>query len=92
MEVLSTAGSAPSHWPDLKSATDVQIGLKHLERKAFGLSVKEDNPDVQPLSFHHSCYNMLVRSQKAKEENRVYTPTVQLFAWSAHTEDSCVCV
>ena len=59
-----------------------------LER-TFGVAIKEDNPDVQPPSFCHSCYNVLVRSQKAKEENRVYTPTVQLFAWSAHTEDSC---
>ena len=57
--------------------------------KTFGLSVKEDNPDVQPPSFCHRCYNVLVRSQKAKEEDRVYTPTVQLFAWSAHTEHSC---
>ena len=53
--------------------------------RTFGLSVKEDNPDVQPPLFCHSCYNVLVRSQKAKEESRVYTPTVQLFAWSART-------
>ena len=46
-------------------------------RKTFGLSVKEDNPYVQPPLFCHSCYNVLVRSQKAKEENRVYTLTVQ---------------
>ena len=59
-----------------------------LER-TFGVAVKEDNPDTQPLSFCHSCFNVLVRSQKAKEENRMYTPTVQLFAWSAHTEHSC---
>ena len=41
--------------------------------RTFELSVKKDNPDVQPSSFCHSCYNVLVRSQKAKE-NRVYTP------------------
>ena len=58
-----------------------------LER-TFGVAIKEDNPDVQPPLFCHSCYNVLVRSQKAKEEKRVYTPTVQLFAWNAHTEDS----
>ena len=42
--------------------------------KSFGLSVKEDNPDVQPPSFCHSCYNVLVRSQKAKEENECTLP------------------
>ena len=56
-------------------------------RDNFGVATKEDNPDVQPPSFCRGCY-MLVHSRKAREENRVYTPTVQLFSWSAHTEHS----
>ena len=57
--------------------------------KAFGLAVNTDNPDVHPSSFCHGCYNVLTRSRKAEEENRVYTPTVKLFSWRAHTEDGC---
>ena len=49
-----------------------------LER-TFGVAIKDNNADMQPPSFCHSCYNVLVHSQKAKEENRVYTHTVQVF-------------
>ena len=57
--------------------------------RTFGVATENDNPDVQPPSFCHGCYNVLMRSQKAREENRVYTPTVQLFTWSAHRENGC---
>ena len=57
--------------------------------KAFGLADTKDDPDVHPSFFCHGCYNVLARSRKAGEENRVYTHTVKLFAWSAHTESGC---
>lgn len=46
--------------------------------ETFGVVVSEDNPDVHPTSFCHGCYNVLVRSRKAREANRVYNPLLQL--------------
>ena len=57
--------------------------------KTFGVVFSNDSPDVQPTSFCHSCYNVLVRARKAREANRLYTPCVQPFNWSAHTNLSC---
>ena len=57
--------------------------------KTFRIVVSMDSPDVHPTSFCHSCYNVLVRSRKAREANRMYTPLVQQFSWNPHTDHSC---
>ena len=59
--------------------------------KTFGVVVSRDSPDVHPVSFCHGCYNVLVRSRKAREANRLYTPSVEPFAWSPHTGSCTVC-
>ena len=57
--------------------------------KTFGVAVSGDSADVHPVSFCHSCYNVLVRTRKAKEANRLYTPSVEVFSWSPHIVSSC---
>ena len=57
----------------------------------FGVPVSGDSADVHPVSFCHSCYNVLARARKAKGDNRVYTPSVELFSWSPHVANCAVC-
>ena len=59
--------------------------------KTFGVAVSRDSPDVHPVSFCHGCYNVLVRSRKAKEANKLYTPSVEVFSWNPHTSNCTVC-
>ena len=59
--------------------------------KTFRVVISRDSPEVHSVSFCHSCYNVLVRSRKAREANRLYTPSVELFAWSSHNSSCTVC-
>ena len=42
-------------------------------KRTFGLVASKNSPDVEPASFCHGCYNVLVWGQKASEANRLYT-------------------
>ena len=57
-----------------------------LERM-FRVTVKDDNADIQLPSFCYSCHNILLCSQKVKEENRLHTHThtVQVFTCCLHS-------
>ena len=59
--------------------------------ETFGVAVSGDSADVHPVSFCHGCYNILARARKAREKNRVYTPSIELFSWSPHIASCTVC-
>ena len=51
-------------------------------KSAFGIDISNDEQNVHPKRFCHSCYNVLKRIEAAKQQDRYYKHKVKVHDWN----------
>ena len=57
---------------------------------AFGITTESDDAEIHPQKFCQSCYCSMKRAVAAHKENRDYSSSTVVFAWSKHGDDYMV--
>lgn len=71
-----------------KVSYDCHTAKNEEKLQSIGVFVGSDQSDIHPQRFCHGCYNVCMRTMKAKEEGRDYTARLNQFDWG-HVESSC---